>query len=97
MKADHAEWLRSFAYHMSLDTGVTMTAFRQGAITRLWWAFRYLEFIDKRNASLQERVVKLEREAEALSAALKATTRDLDRAMAALDHHLKQDRKEQRQ
>jgi len=87
MRADHAEWLKSFSYHLSLETGVPMTAFRQGAITRLWWAFRYVLFIDQRNASLQERVRKLEAETEALSIALKATTLDLDRAMAALKRY----------
>jgi hypothetical protein len=73
MRADHAEWLKMFAQHMSLDTGVPMTPFRQGAITRLWWAFRFIEFLDKRNSSLQGQVAKLEH--------------DLTLALAALDAH----------
>lgn len=60
MKADHAEWLKNFTLHMALDTGVPMTAFRQGAITRLFWAYRYLEFLEKRNQSLQERLSRAE-------------------------------------
>jgi hypothetical protein len=60
---------------MSLDTGVPMTAFRQGAITRLHWAARYIGFLEKRNSSLQ--------------AQLAATERDLTRALAAVDAHSK--------
>jgi hypothetical protein len=75
MGADHAEWLKMFAQHMSLDTGVAMTPFRQGAITRLWWAFRFIEFLNKRNSSLQTQ--------------LAATERDLTRALAAVDVHSK--------
>ena len=95
LKADHAEWLQSFAYHMSLDTGVPMTAFRQGAITRLWWAFRYMEFITKRNTSLQQRVNDLERETRIADDRLQHQQKqlgELEKALARFTHPSDEDR-----
>ena len=91
MNAKHAEWLIEFSAYLALDTGMQMTVFRQGAITKLHWAGRYIEFIDKRNENLQARVVKMEartREAETKNAELQAKVEELEKlqadAMAAL-------------
>ena len=61
-----------------------MTLFRQGSITRLWWAYRYLEFLSKQTTRLQERIARLERENKALGETLKASERDLQKALASL-------------
>jgi hypothetical protein len=89
MGQDHGHWVEEFSAYMSLDTGVPMTPFRQGAITRLHWAARFIEFLEKRNTSLQERIAKLEREVVTLSVALGKSEHDLDIALAAVDAHSK--------
>lgn len=68
LSVDHAEWLTQFCACMSMDTGVPMTDFRKGAVTRLSWAAQYIKFLEKRNESLQaqlnardERIKELKR------------------------------------
>lgn len=58
---NHAEWLHQFSQLLSLDTGVEMTPFRQGQITRLLWAARWVEYLEKQNDRLQRKIAKLER------------------------------------
>lgn len=53
-KTEHAKWLEEFSVILSLDTGVEMTPFRQGQITRLHWASLYIEYLEKKNKQLKD-------------------------------------------
>ena len=53
-KTEHAKWLEEFSVILSLDTGVEMTPFRQGQITRLHWASLYIQYLEKKNKQLKE-------------------------------------------
>jgi hypothetical protein len=61
-KIAHAKWLMEFSVILSIDTGVQMTPFRQGQVTRLHWASRYIEHLERRVAELEEKLPKEEKQ-----------------------------------
>lgn len=52
-KMNHAEWLEMFSQILGLQTGVQMTAKREGTITRLYWASAYVKLLEDEIASLK--------------------------------------------
>lgn len=57
-KMDHADWLEQFSVQMGTSTSVKMTPFRQGVITRLHWAGKYIRLLQK---SLKAQEAEIER------------------------------------
>ena len=60
-KMNHAEWLEMFSQILGLQTGVEMTAKREGTITRLYWASAYVKLLEDEIAALK---LQLRSEAE---------------------------------
>jgi hypothetical protein len=44
---NHAEWLEQFSTQMGTSSSVKMTPFRQGVITRLHWAGKYVKLLER--------------------------------------------------
>ena len=77
-RMNHVEWLGQFAQVLGIspkDHGIPMTPFRAGAISRLRFAATYIAL--------------LEADVERLSTGLRASERDLGKALAALEAHMK--------
>jgi len=53
-RLNHAEWLEEFSQILGLTTGVKMTPKREGTITRLHWASKYVKLLEKTVKRLEE-------------------------------------------
>ena len=57
---NHAEWLEDFSKILALQTGVQMTAKREGTITRLHWASLYVKLLEQQVRDLEVEIKKLQ-------------------------------------
>ena len=59
---DHAEWLDGFSQSMATSSAVQMTPFRQGVITRLHWAAKYVKLIERNLKRQDAEIARLKEE-----------------------------------